>query len=276
MERSKLSILATTPDISFTAGFDNIPLQALKSAGIQVARIPAYSPSSIAEYALSSILALSKNIQKSYEMTKAANFTIGGLQCILLEDKVAGVIGTGLIGRKTAQKLSGLFKKVLCCDAFPSKAWIKGVPNTEYTDQETLLRESDVISIHVPLLPGTKHLINRDSIAKMKRNVILVNTSRGDVVHTADLVKGIKSGKIFGTALDVFEGEKAFIFKDLSERGFKDHPDLKELAGMQNVIISSHVAFYTDEAIGQISEKTLRNYEGFLGIVAKDEKAFVI
>ena len=187
-------------------------------------------------------------------MTKAANFTIGGLQCILLEDKVAGVIGTGLIGRKTAQKLSGLFKKVLCCDAFPSKAWIKGVPNTEYTDQDTLLRESDVISIHVPLLG----------------NVVR------SVVHTADLVEGIKSGKIFGTALDVFEGEKAFIFKDLSERGFKDHPDLKELAGMQNVIISSHVAFYTDEAIGQISEKTLRNYEGFLGIVAKDEKAFVI
>ena len=123
-----------------------------------------------------------------------------------------------------------------------------------YTDQDTLLRESDVISIHVPLLG----------------NVVR------SVVHTADLVEGIKSGKIFGTALDVFEGEKAFIFKDLSERGFKDHPDLKELAGMQNVIISSHVAFYTDEAIGQISEKTLRNYEGFLGIVAKDEKAFVI
>merc|ERR1711974_325951 len=124
-------------------------------------------------------------------------------------------------------------KKVLCCDPFPSNAWIKGVPNAEYTDQETLLGESDVISIHVPLLPGTKHLINRDAIAKMKKNVILVNTSRGDVVHTANLVEGIKSGKIFGAALDVFEGEKAFIFKDLSERGFRDHPDLKELAGMQ-------------------------------------------
>jgi len=224
-----------------SAGYDNIPLEALKAADIRVARVPAYSPSSIAEYALSSILALSKNIQKSYELTKEADFTIGGLQCILLEDKVAGVIGTGLIGKKTVQKLSGLFKKVLCYDAFPAHDWIGGIPNAEYTDLDTLLTNSNVISVHVPLLPETRHLINKESIAKMKKNVILVNTSRGEVIHTADLVEGLKSGKIFGAALDVFEGEKAFIFKVLLKNSSIEPYFKRMILIKQSDILTGHV-----------------------------------
>lgn len=258
-----------------SAGFDNIPLEEVKAAGIRVGRVPAYSPSSIAEYAISSILALSKNIQKSYELTKEADFTIGGLQCILLEDKTVGIIGTGLIGKKTVQKIAGLVNKVLCYDAFPANDWIATIPNAEYVDLDTLFKEANVISIHVPLLPETKHMINKETIGKMKKNMIIVNTSRGEVVNTADLVEGLKSGKVFGAALDVFEGEKAFMFKDMSQKGFVNHPDLQELANMHNVIMSSHVAFYTDESIRQITEKTLSNFEGFTGKTDLDEKAFV-
>ena len=258
-----------------SAGFDNIPLEQCKAAGIRVGRVPSYSPSSIAEYAVSSIMALAKNIQKSYELTKAADFTIGGLQCMLLEDKVAGIIGTGLIGKKCVQKISGLVSKVLCFDAYPANDWIKTIPNAEYVPLEQLLAEANIISIHVPLLPETHHMINTENINKMKKDVIIVNTSRGEIVNTPDLVEGLKSGKIFGVALDVFEGEKAFMFKDMTKVGYEHYPELQELTSMHNVIISSHIAFYTDESVKQITEKTLSNFEGFIGKSEVDEKAFV-
>ena len=161
-----------------SAGFDNVPVDLCKEAGIRIGRVPSYSPSSIAEYAISSILALAKNLQKSYEQTKEANFTIGGLQCILLEDKTVGIIGTGMIGKKTVEKVSGLVKKVLCFDAYPSPAWIEGIPNAEYVELDYLLSNSNIISIHVPLLDSTHHLINKLTISKMKKNVIIINTSR--------------------------------------------------------------------------------------------------
>ncbi len=186
-----------------------------------------------------------------------------------------GIIGTGLIGKKTVQKIAGLVNKVLCFDAYPSKDWIKTIPNAEYVELEYLLANSNFISIHVPLLPDTHHLINKDTISKMKKHVILINTSRGEIVNTPDLLQALRDKRIFGCALDVFEGEKAFIFKDMSEKGFEDFPDLKEMSEMHNVIISSHVAFYTDESIRQITEKTLNNYEGFIGKQELDEKAFV-
>ena len=258
-----------------SAGFDNIPVDKCKEAGIRIGRVPSYSPSSIAEYAISSMLALAKNLQKSYEQTKEADFTIGGLQCILVEDKTVGIIGTGLIGKKTVQKIAGLCKEVLCFDAYPANDWIKTIPNARYVEMDFLLQNSNIISIHVPLLPDTKYLINKDTIAKMKKHVILINTSRGEIVKTPDLVDGLKNGKIFGASLDVFEGEKAFIFKDMTEKGFKDFPELEELSKMHNVIVSSHVAFYTDESIRQITEKTLSNFLGFSGKEEMDDKAFV-
>ena len=158
-----------------SAGFDNVPLDQCKASGIRVGRVPSYSPSSIAEYAVSSIMALAKNIEKSYVMTKKADFSIGSLQCMLLEDKVAGIIGTGLIGKKTVQKISGLVSKVLCYDAFPNQDWIANVPNAEYVSLEELLTRSNIISIHVPLLPETHHMINKETIAKMPKNVIIVS-----------------------------------------------------------------------------------------------------
>lgn len=179
------------------------------------------------------------------------------------------------IGKKAVDKLSGLVKKVLCYDAFPSDQWINTVPNAEYVPMEELLASANFISIHCPLLPETYHLINAETIQKMKRDVIIVNTSRGEVIDTKALVDGLKSEKIYGAALDVFENESNFIWRDMTRNGFKHFPDLQELAQMDNVIMSSHVAFYTDESIQNITMKSLSNFEGFLGKVKLDESAFI-
>jgi len=258
-----------------SAGFDNCPTEELKSAGIKAGRVPSYSPSSIAEYAVTQLMAMAKNTHFSYVMTKKADFDITSLQCLLLENKVCGVIGTGLIGKKCVEKISGLVDKVVCFDAYPAPDWIKSVPNAEYVDIDTLYKMSDFISIHVPLLPQTHHMINEDAFSKMKQDVVLVNTSRGEIVHLPSLIKALEDKKLWGAALDVFEGEKKYIFHDRSETGFKEDPILAKLASFKNVILSSHIAFYTDQAVEQITTKTLSNFQGFMGKEALDEMAFV-
>ena len=259
-----------------SAGFDNSPSQELREAGVRVARVPSYSPASIAEYAVTQIMALAKNTQMSYVMTKKADFEISNMQCILMENKTCGIIGTGLIGRKTAKKVSGLVDRVLCYDVFPDHEWIKTIGNASYANLDTVLQNSDFISIHVPLLPETFHLINEAAFDQMKDGVILINTSRGEIVEIPALIRALESGKLWGCALDVFEGEKKYIFHDQSKKGFREHPDLGRLAEMDNVILSSHIAFYTDQAVEQITAKTLENYLGFIGRGPMDEKAFVV
>ena len=259
-----------------SAGFDNSPSQELREAGVRVARVPSYSPASIAEYAVTQIMALAKNTQMSYVMTKKADFEISNMQCILMENKTCGIIGTGLIGRKTAKKVSGLVDRVLCYDVFPDHEWIKTIGNASYVNLDTVLQNSDFISIHVPLLPQTFHLINEAAFDLMKDGVILINTSRGEIVEIPALIRALESGKLWGCALDVFEGEKKYIFHDQSKKGFREHPDLGRLAEMDNVILSSHIAFYTDQAVEQITAKTLENYLGFIGRGPMDEKAFVV
>ena len=220
-------------------------------------------------------MCLAKNTQTSYVMTKKADFEISNMQCILMENKTCGIIGTGLIGRKTAQKISGLVDRVLRYDVFPDNDWVKTIGNAEYVDLDSVLQNSDFISIHVPLLPQTFHLINEAAFDKMKDGVILVNTSRGEIVEIPALIKALETGKLWGCALDVFEGEKKYIFHDQSKKGFREHPDLGRLADMDNVILSSHIAFYTDQAVEQITAKTLANFQGFLGNGPKDQKAYV-
>jgi len=258
-----------------SAGFDNSPTKALKEAGIRAARVPSYSPGSIAEFAITQIMALAKNTHMSYVHTKKADFDITSMQCLLLENKTCGVIGTGLIGKKAAMKISGLVEKVICFDAFPDHEWIKTIPNASYEDLDTVLRTSDFITIHVPLLPQTHHMINEEAFAKMKQDVVLVNTSRGEIVHIPSLIKALEAKKMWGVALDVFEGEKKYIFHDKSQDKFRDDPDLGRLAQFEHVILSSHIAFYTDQAVEQITAKTLSNYKGFMGQEPLDDKAFI-
>ena len=258
-----------------SAGYDNVPVEACKAAGIRVARVPAYSPSSIAEYAIACVFGLSKNLRRNCEHSKEANFSLKGLESLLLENKTVGVLGTGGIGRQFAEKMSGLVREIICFDKFPNNEWIKKLPNGRYAkDVDELFANAHIISIHVPLLPETKHLINLENIGKMKDGVLIVNTSRGDIISTHDLVTAIRSGKVGGAALDVFEGEKDFIFKN-ENAGFGKYPDLQELAAKDNVILSGHVAFYTDESIHEIASKTIENLEGFLGKGKMDEKAFL-
>ena len=259
-----------------SAGFDNSPTQELREAGVRVARVPSYSPASIAEYAVTQMMALAKNTHMSYVMTKKADFEISNMQCILMENKTCGIIGTGLIGRMTAKKVSGLVDRVLCYDVYPDHDWIKTIGSAEYADLDSVLQSSDFISIHVPLLPQTFHLINETAFDKMKDGVILINTSRGEIVEIPALIRALESGKLWGCALDVFEGEKKYIFHDQSKKGFREHPDLGRLAEMDNVILSSHIAFYTDQAVEQITAKTLENYLGFIGRGSIDDKAFVV
>jgi len=258
-----------------SAGYDNAPWEELKAAGIAVYRVPSYSPASIAEFAITNILALAKNVEKSFVMTKMADFEIEPLQCILLETRICGVIGTGLIGKITAKKISALVDKVLCYDVYPDHEWIKTVPNAEYVDIKTILSQSHFLTVHVPLLPTTHHLINKEAFDLMKQDVIIVNTSRGEIVQLSALIDALNSGKVFGVALDVFEGEKKFIFKDMTKKGFKDHPELAKLVTFDNVVLSSHIAFYTDQAVEQITAKTLHNYNSFLGKEDKDKRAKV-
>jgi len=258
-----------------SAGFDNSPTAALREAGIRAARVPSYSPGSIAEFAITQIMALAKNTHMSYVHTKQADFDITSMQCLLLENKTCGVIGTGLIGKKAAMKISGLVEKVICFDAFPDHEWIKTIPNASYEELDTVLRSSDFITIHVPLLPQTHHMINEEAFAKMKQDVVLVNTSRGEIVHIPSLIKALEAKKMWGVALDVFEGEKKYIFHDKSQDKFRDDPDLGRLAQFEHVILSSHIAFYTDQAVEQITAKTLDNYKGFVGQEPIDDKAFI-
>merc|ERR1712112_206311 len=198
------------------------------------------------EYAVTQIMAIAKNTHMSYVITK-----------------------------KAVAKISGLVEKVMCFDAYPDPNWIKSVSNAEYVDMDTLLRNSDFISIHVPLLPQTHHLINEEAFSKMKQDVVLVNTSRGEIVHIPSLIKALEAKKMWGVALDVFEGEKKYIFHDKSQDKFRDDPDLGRLAQFEHVILSSHIAFYTDQAVEQITAKTLSNYKGFMGQEPLDDKAFI-
>ena len=258
-----------------SAGFDNVPVEPCKAAGIRVARVPAYCPSSIAEYAIASVFGLAKNLRRNCDHAKEANFSLQGLESLLLENKTVGVIGTGGIGRRFAQKMSGLVGKVICFDKYPNREWIKSLSNGRYVnDVDEIFANAHVISIHVPLLPQTRHLINEENIKKMKDGVIIVNTSRGEIIDTHDLVVAIRSGKIGGAALDVFEGEKEFIFKS-ENAGFINFPDLEELTAQGNVILSGHVAFYTDESVREIASKTIENLEGFLGKGKLDDRAFL-
>ena len=221
-----------------SAGFDNSPTQELREAGVRVARVPSYSPASIAEYAVTQMMALAKNTHMSYVMTKKADFEISNMQCILMENKTCGIIGTGLIGRMTAKKVSGLVDRVLCYDVFPDNDWIQTLGNAEYADLDSVLQKSDFISIHVPLLPQTFHLINETAFDKMKDGVILINTSRGEIVEIPALIRALESGKLWGCALDVFEGEKKYIFHDQSKKGFREHPDLGRLAEMVRLAVT--------------------------------------
>ena len=239
------------------AGFNGVDLVAAKEIGLSVTRVPAYSPYAVAEHAVALLLALNRKIPRASNRVHDLNFSLNGLVGFDLHGKTAGIFGTGKIGRITAQILRGFGMKVLAYDPYPSPDWAKE-HGIEYTDAQTLARESDVISLHTPLNPDTHHVICRESLALMKPGVVLINVSRGALIDTTALIEALKSGRIGGVGLDVYEEEEGVFFEDLSGKILHDD-ELARLLTFPNVLITAHQAFLTQEALAEIARVTVAN-----------------
>lgn len=234
------------------AGFNNVDVKEAFNK-IHIFRVPAYSPYAVAEHTMALLLTINRRIHKAYNRTREYNFSLNGLTGMDLYNKTIGVIGTGNIGKIFIDICNGFKMNILCYDKFPSKD-IKA----KYVDLETLFKESDIISLHCPLNEETKHIINKKSIQLMKKGVIILNTSRGALINSLDLLQGIKDRKIGAACLDVYEEENDIFYEDKSNHIINDDV-LLQLIAMPNVIVTSHQAFLTREALNNIADTTTQN-----------------
>ena len=237
------------------AGYNNVDLEYCYKK-IHVFRVPAYSPYAVAEHTMALLLTLTRKIHKAYIRTRNFNFNIQGLEGFDLKDKTIGVIGTGKIGKVFIDICKGFSMKVIAYDKYKSEG-------INYVELDELLAKSDIISLHCPLTKDLYHLINEESINKMERKPIIINTSRGGLINTQDLINAIKSKKISGACLDVYEEESNIFFKDYSSEIIEDET-LLELISMPNVIVTSHQAYLTKEALENIAQTTIRNLNDFI------------
>ena len=241
------------------AGFNNVDLDKAKEYGIKVMRVPGYSPEAVAEHAMTLALAVNRRIHKAYVKVRENDFSLGGLMGFNFYQKTAGIVGTGKIGAAMARICRGFGMKVIAYDVYENPSLKDFVT---YVTLDELLAQSDLISLHCPLMDSTYHLINKDTIAKMKDGVILVNTSRGGLVKTNDLIDGIRARKFFGVGLDVYEEETKNVFEDRSDE-ILEHSTTARLLSFPNVMITSHQGFFTQEALEAISRTTLDNAVAF-------------
>ncbi len=235
-----------------SAGYNNVDLQAAYGR-IHVVHVPAYSPYAVAEHAMALLLTSIRRIHKAYNRTRDFNFSLNGLTGFDLHGKTVGVIGTGRIGRIFIDICRGFGMRVIAYDAYPAKD--SGIT---YVPLEDLFRESDVISLHCPLTEETKHIISAQAIGSMKKGVVIVNTSRGALIDAEALLEGIKSRKVGAACLDVYEEEADIFFEDRSGHIMNDEV-LARLISMPNVLVTSHQAFLTEEALNNIAETTVGN-----------------
>ncbi|MFA6844416.1 MAG: 2-hydroxyacid dehydrogenase [Sphaerochaetaceae bacterium] len=236
------------------AGYNNVDIQATCDR-IRVVRVPAYSPYAVAEHAMALLLSLVRKIPHAYVRTREFNFSLIGLVGFDLHGKTIGIIGTGKIGRIFADICNGFGMKVLAYDAYPDPSL-----KIQYVPLETLFAESDIISLHCPLNESTNHLINHDSLKIMKDGVILINTSRGALIDSDSLLDALRSRKVGGAALDVYEEEKNLFYNDTSTQIMEDET-LALLISMPNVLVTSHQAFLTNDALYNIAKTTLQNIQ---------------
>lgn len=241
------------------AGFNNVDLDKAKEYDIKVMRVPGYSPEAVAEHAMTLALAVNRRIHKAYVKVRENDFSLGGLMGFNFYQKTAGIVGTGKIGAAMARICRGFGMKVIAYDVYENPSLKDFVT---YVTLDELLAQSDLISLHCPLMDSTYHLINKDTIAKMKDGVILVNTSRGGLVKTNDLIDGIRARKFFGVGLDVYEEETKNVFEDRSDE-ILEHSTTARLLSFPNVMITSHQGFFTQEALEAISKTTLDNAVAF-------------
>lgn len=243
------------------AGFNNIDLKAAKKAAIRVMRVPAYSPHAIAEHAVALLLTLNRQTHHAHNRVRDLNFSLDGLVGFDLIGKTVGVIGTGRIGKAFATIMRGFGCKVLALDVKPDLDWA-AKNGVIYVEADMLYKEADVISLHAPLNESTQHLVAKAAFEKMKRNVILINTSRGALIETGALIKALKQKQIAGACLDVYEEEDGVFAEDRSESGIDDDL-LARLITFPNVLITAHQAFLTHEALANIAQTTFQNIDDF-------------
>ena len=241
------------------AGYNNVDLETAHKYGIKVLRVPGYSPEAVAEHAMALALTANRHTHKAYIKCRENNFALSGLMGVNFYGKTAGIIGTGKIGQAMARICRGFGMKVIAYALVPN-------PNldcVEYVSLDELLAQSDLISLHCPLTKETRHLINAETIEKMKDGVILVNTSRGGLIRTDDLIAGIREHKFFAVGLDVYEEETDFVFEDMSEM-ILPSSITQRLLSFPNVVMTSHQGFFTREALTNIAETTMENARAYM------------
>ncbi len=238
------------------AGFNNVDIKACQRK-LRVFRVPAYSPYAVAEHAMALLLTINRRTHKAYIRTRDFNFSLQGLAGFDLHGKTVGIIGTGKIGRVFADICRGFGMHILAYDPYPN-------PNAglTYVELSELFQKSDIISLHCPLTEDTAHMIDAASIAQMKNTVTIINTSRGGLINTEDLIQGLKDKKVGAACLDVYEEEGDFFYEDYSGHIVRDDK-LVRLISMPNVIVSSHQAFLTEEALDNIAATTVNNIVNF-------------
>lgn len=242
------------------AGFNNVDLEAAKRLGLRVCRVPAYSPEAVAEHAMAMILTLNRKTHKAYNRVREQNFSLNGLMGFNLYQKTIGVIGTGNIGKAFAKIAQGFGARVLAYDVAPSEG-LQAL-GIEYVSLDNLLAQSDIISLHCPLMEATHHLINKESIGQMKENVMIINTSRGALIDTKSVIDGLKSKHVGYLGIDVYEQEEKLFFRDLSHTIIEDDT-IQRLMSFPNVLVTAHQAFFTSEALLQIASSTLTSLSNF-------------
>lgn len=250
------------------AGFNNVDLEMAKAKNITVLRVPGYSPEAVAEHAMTLALGVNRHLHKAYIKVRENNFSLNGLTGVNFFGKTAGIVGTGKIGAAMAKICRGFGMRILAYDKYQNPE----LDFVEYVKLNELLEDSDLISLHCPLMDDTYHMINLNTIRKMKDGVILVNTSRGALIKTDDLIQGIREKKFFGVGLDVYEEESGNVFEN-REGDILEHSTTARLLSFPNVIVTSHQGFLTEEALEAISRITLDNaMEFFRGKVDKENE----
>ena len=255
-----LASMGITLVVLRSAGFNNVDLKAARGK-IRISRVPSYSPHGVAEHAIALMLTLNRKTHRAYYRTSDNNFSLHGLIGFDMYGKTAGIVGTGQIGRIVCEILKGFGMNVLAYDPFPATAWAaeKGV---ELVDLGALYERSDIISLHCPLTAQNIHMINRGTIELMKPNVMIINTGRGKLISSEDLLEALREGKVGSAGLDVYEEEADYFFEDFSSTIMKDDV-LARLISFPNVLVTSHQAFFTEEALTNIATTTLENVRSF-------------
>lgn len=243
-----------------SAGFNNVDLAAAARQGLKVARVPGYSPHAVAEHTVGLMLTLNRRLHRAYNRVREGNFSLVGLLGFEMHGQTVGVVGTGQIGAAVVRILLGFGCRVLAHDPFPDEAVAQ--LGATYVPLPELFARSDILTLHCPLTPQTRHLIDDRAIGQMKRGVMIINTSRGAVIDTPAVIAGLKSGQVGYLGIDVYEEEEGLFFEDLSDRILTDDV-LARLLTFPNVIVTGHQGFFTRHALEQIARTTLQNLSDF-------------